>query len=127
MRDIIKKEGFDFAFDPNACASCNGACCRGESGYIWVSKAEIEAIAKYLGLQSERFIEEYLVKVGYRWSLRELKREGEHICVFFDGGCTIYEVRPSQCRSYPFWERYKDKKYISEVCAECKGILPLSS
>ncbi len=124
MRDIIKKEGFGFAFDQSACASCNGACCRGESGYVWVNSKEIEAIANFLKIGTERFIADYLVKVGYKWSLKELKRKGEYFCVFFENGCTIYPVRPAQCRSYPFWKRYKDKKYISEVCAECKGILP---
>ncbi len=125
MQNIIKKEGFAFAFDPNACASCNGACCRGESGYIWVDKNEIVSIAKFLGINTQEFISNYLKKVGYRFSIKEIQYKGEHICLFFEEGkgCSIYPVRPRQCREYPFWQRYKDKKYISEVCEECKGIL----
>ncbi|HEV3238042.1 MAG TPA: YkgJ family cysteine cluster protein, partial [Gemmataceae bacterium] len=36
-------------------------------------------------------------------SLRE-KTNGD--CIFFekDVGCTIYEIRPRQCRTWPFWE-----------------------
>ncbi len=123
---IIEKEGFPFSFDTNACFSCNGACCRGESGYIWVDRKEIEAIASYLQMSSERFIEDFLKKEGYRYSLKEFKKGGEYFCIFFDeekNGCSIYPVRPKQCSSYPFWDRYKDEKYLHEVCKECKGIV----
>jgi Fe-S-cluster containining protein len=120
----MKKEGFAFSFDPAACAACGGGCCRGESGYVWVKKDEIAAIADFLGMQSEEFIEQALKKVGYRYTIKEVVRQGEHMCLFFDPqkGCEIYEVRPRQCREYPFWERYKEKKNIHEVCAQCPGI-----
>ncbi|BAF70101.1 YkgJ family cysteine cluster protein [Nitratiruptor sp. SB155-2] len=125
MRSIVEKEGFAFRFDQNACTSCNGACCRGESGYIWVNSKEIAQISDFLGMKSEQFKKEYLIKVGYRYSLKELKINGEHFCIFFEEGkgCTIYPVRPMQCRTYPFWDRYKEKKNLQEVCQECKGIL----
>ena len=124
MSHIITKEGFDFAFDPTACGSCEGSCCRGESGYIWVTSKEIEKIARFLDISTREFIDGYLKKVGYRYSIKEIKKEGEHLCLFFNGGCEIYDVRPSQCRSYPFWDHFKKNK--DEVCKECKGILPLS-
>ncbi|MRI58916.1 MAG: zinc/iron-chelating domain-containing protein [Epsilonproteobacteria bacterium] len=124
MSDLITKEGFDFAFDPGMCASCEGNCCRGESGYIWVTKSEIEQIARFLGITSQHLIQNYLKKVGYRYTIKEIKREGEYFCLFFDKGCQIYPVRPAQCRSYPFWDHFKNNK--EEVCKECKGILPLS-
>lgn len=36
-------------------------------------------------------------------SIRE-RRNGD--CIYFKAGigCTVYEVRPRQCRSWPFWE-----------------------
>ncbi len=128
MRNLIKKEGFSFAFDPAACTQCNGACCRGESGYIWLNKKEIEEIANFLGLKSEIFLQEYCKKEGYRYSIKEIKRKGEHFCIFFEEnkGCQIYSVRPQQCREYPFWPRYKEKNNIDEVCKECIGISLLS-
>ncbi len=123
MSDIIKKDGFDFAFDPAQCANCEGDCCRGESGYIWVNPKEMERIARFLKISIEEFKQEYLKKVGYRYSIKEIQKNGEFFCLFFDQGCEIYEVRPSQCRSYPFWDHFKTNK--EEVCKECKGILPL--
>ncbi len=125
MRDLIKKDGFIFAFDPQACFSCNGACCRGESGVVWLKKKDVENIAKYLGITEKSFLQEYCKKERYSYTLKELKRKGEYFCVFFEEGkgCQIYPARPKQCKDYPFWERYKDKNYIDEVCKECKGIL----
>ncbi len=127
MSHLIEKEGFDFAFDPTACGRCEGNCCRGESGYVWLDRESIEQIADFLQMPAKEFLENYCKKVGYRYTLRELKIAGEHVCIFFDKGCTIYPVRPKQCRSYPFWDRYKDKKNLSEVCAECIGIVFKSS
>ena len=125
MQNIIQKDGFSFAFDANTCSSCNGACCRGESGYIWLRSDEIASIAEYLQLDREEFLQNYCKKEGYRYTLKELKRGGEYFCVFFEEnrGCSIYPVRPKQCKEYPFWDRYKDTNNIQEVCQECKGIV----
>src|SRR5262249_16944213 len=37
---------------------------------------------------------------------RSLKEKPNGDCVFYDrkAGCTIYPVRPAQCRTWPFWE-----------------------
>ncbi len=97
---MIKKYGYDFSFNPLSCNSCDGNCCRGESGYIWVKYSEIERIAEMLEMDLEEFATIYLKKVGHRYSLVE-KRLGENdfACVFFDEVrrvCTIYDVRPLQ-------------------------------
>jgi hypothetical protein len=33
------------------------------------------------------------------------KRDGK--CIFYDGGCKIYSIRPIACRKYPFYLREK--------------------
>jgi len=45
----------------------------------------------------------YTRKVGDQRTLRE-QANGD--CVFYDRqrGCTVYPVRPRQCRTWPFWE-----------------------
>ncbi len=126
MQDMMKKDGFDFAFDPSACESCEGNCCIGESGYIWVTPTEIRAIAAHIDLDEESFRTTQLRKVGYRYSLRENKIGESYECAFFDKSkrqCSIYEVRPSQCRSFPFWDYFKE--HIQEVEKECPGIVRL--
>jgi Fe-S-cluster containining protein len=126
MQDIVKKEGFSFGFDPKACFECEGRCCIGESGYIWVTPSEIEKIANFLSLKRDVFIKNHTQKVKYKRSLKEIKvSDNNYMCQFFDPlskSCKIYEVRPSQCRTFPFWDRYKDEKYIEEVRSECPGI-----
>ena len=124
MSSLNKKDGYNFAFDSKACESCAGYCCIGESGYIWISKNEIEALAKYLNIDSEILKEKYLFKVGYKYSIKEVTLdENSFACCFFNlerKQCMIYEVRPAQCRTFPFWDYFKINE--NEVYKECPGI-----
>jgi Fe-S-cluster containining protein len=123
--DLITKDGYDYKFMPSACASCGGACCTGESGYIWAKYKEIEKMANFLELTIEEFATIYLKKVKHRYSIIEKKIDiDNYACIFFDNStkqCTIYPVRPTQCRSFPFWEIFKNDK--EEVKKECQGII----
>lgn len=120
----MRKEGYPYAFNTSACEECQGRCCTGESGYIFVSHTEIEAIAKLLNLSVNDFGVKYLFKKGYKYSLKERLYEGSYECVFYDresNGCTIYEARPKQCRTFPFWDYFKQR--VDEVKEECPGIV----
>ncbi len=122
----ISKEGFAYNFDSKACETCAGNCCIGESGYIWVDKQRAENIAGFLGIKVEEFYKNYLKKVNYRFSLKEIEYNGGYRCVFFNlekRACTIYPVRPKQCVSFPFWDYFK--KNIKELENECPGITRL--
>lgn len=121
---IVSQEGYPYRFDSRACETCKGRCCNGESGNIWVNRQEIETIAAGLSMETETFIRVYLKKVGYRFSIRELKIRNNYACVFYDqekNGCAIYGTRPEQCRTFPFWLYYKDK--ADEVAEECPGVI----
>ncbi|HHC11511.1 MAG TPA: YkgJ family cysteine cluster protein [Campylobacterales bacterium] len=123
--DLVTKDGYNYKFNPTACESCGGACCTGESGYIWVKYQEIEKMAQFLELTIEEFATMYLRKVKHRYSIIEKKIDTDnYACIFFDNNikqCTIYPVRPLQCRTFPFWEIFK--KDIEEVKKECPGII----
>ncbi|QSZ42277.1 YkgJ family cysteine cluster protein [Sulfurimonas aquatica] len=124
MSDITKKEGYPYGFKPSACSTCAGRCCTGESGYIYVSKNEIISIAKLLNLSVNDFGVKYLFKKDYKYSIKEVQHEGSHECVFYDrntNGCKIYESRPSQCITFPFWDYYKTR--VDELKEECPGIV----
>jgi Fe-S-cluster containining protein len=84
------------------CTRC-GNCCTGEPGYVWVTAEEIAAIAAYREEPEEQVIALY-TKVATRG--RSLRERANGDCVFFESGkgCTIYPVRPRQCRTWPFWE-----------------------
>lgn len=121
---FLQQEGYGFTFDTNKCQECGGHCCIGESGYIWISKDEIKALAQYLNLSIEAFALKYLLKVGYKYSIKEITLEkNNYACIFFDTNkkaCSIYEFRPLQCRTFPFWEHFKTNK--EEVFKECIAV-----
>lgn len=122
--NIIKKDGFDFSFDPNGCDTCEGNCCIGQSGNIWINKTEIENLAKHLNITLDELRVKFIEKRGYRYSLKELKlSQDNYACIFFDLNkkqCSIYEARPLQCRTFPFWDYFKQNK--EEVIKECPAI-----
>ena len=122
---IISEEGYNYQFSPSACETCGGACCTGASGYIWAKYPEIEKMADFLSLTVEEFAIRYLKKVKHRYSLVETQLDDENFaCIFFNNElkqCSIYEVRPRQCRTFPFWETFKNNK--EEVKNECPGII----
>lgn len=87
------------------CTKCPGYCC--SYALIEIGKHDIARLAKHFGL-SERQARQRFTKYdkGTKvWVLRHQK--DEHfvtVCRFFDTEkrrCTIYEVRPGVCRTYP--------------------------
>lgn len=106
------------------CARC-GNCCSGPPGYVWVTKNEIKAIAEFLGCTNETLNKGLLRRVGLRYSLTE-KRDGD--CIFLkhkDGEsvCSIYPVRPTQCRTWPFWAaNLRSPKAWEAAALSCPGI-----
>ena len=123
--NLTSEEGYGYKFDSSACEACGGHCCTGESGYIWAKYDEVEKIADFVNLSVEDFATMYLRKVKHRYSLREKKlAHDNYACVFFDESkqrCSIYPVRPRQCRTFPFWEQFKNDE--EEVRKECPGIV----
>jgi len=109
------------------CRQC-GRCCIGEPGYVWVTEEEIAAMAERLGLSPARFSANFVRNVGKRKTIVELYN-GD--CAFFDReimGCKLYEVRPTQCRTWPFWNQNIDTpnswKRTAKFCPGCnKGDL----
>lgn len=92
------------------CTAC-GNCCSGGPGYVWLSEAELARIASFLGVSPQAAANACCRTIGNRISLRELRNAaGQYDCIFLveqpDGRrlCRIYDVRPAQCRAWPFWD-----------------------
>ncbi len=123
MSDIMSEEGYTYNFNPSACETCQGRCCTGESGYIYITKEEITKIAGLLDLDVNVFVKEYLFKKGYKYSIKEIIFNDSHECIFYNresNGCNIYDARPSQCKTFPFWDYYKTR--VNELKLECPGV-----
>jgi len=108
------------------CQGC-GRCCSGpDEGYIWVTRREVELIADFLKISIGQLRREYLKRVGFRTSIREepISRD----CIFLEktdegARCKIYEVRPSQCRNWPFWpNNLASAAAWNRAASKCGGI-----
>lgn len=122
--NVPERESSDSAwYAPGLAFECTrcGACCTGEPGFVWVDHPEIERLARSLDLTVDEFGSRYLRQVLGRISLIE-RPNGD--CVFWDrqAGCTVYGVRPTQCRTWPFWdENVASPEDWRETQAVCPG------
>ena len=116
MSEQWYKDGLKFS-----CKRCTYCCTFTGGGYIWVSKKEIEKIASNLNLSLNNFGKKYLKKFHGQYSLLE-KPNGE--CIMYEnGGCKIYEFRPTQCIAFPFWpENMRSQETWEALKKTCPGI-----
>ena len=88
------------------CTRC-GKCCTGFPGFVYLSQPDMKSISDYLNMDKGVFAKKYVREVHVfhekRFSLIEKRN---YDCIFWDKICTIYPVRPHQCRTYPFWKRH---------------------
>ncbi|MEM7356705.1 MAG: YkgJ family cysteine cluster protein [Acidobacteriota bacterium] len=104
-------------------ADC-GACCSGKMGpgAVWVNREEMERLAEHTGLPVYEFKSRYIRRLEGRYSLKE---KPNYDCVFLEPGrgCSVYDARPGQCRTYPFWDRVMASRVTWQIEAEsCPGI-----
>ncbi|MFN2426574.1 MAG: YkgJ family cysteine cluster protein [Candidatus Binatia bacterium] len=102
------------------CTGC-GKCCTGGDGYVWVTGAEIHALAARLALEPNEFGRRYLRRFEGRYALVDAAGGA---CVFLRGkSCSVYEDRPAQCRAFPWWPvNLKSPRAWSEAARSCEGI-----
>ena len=119
--------GDGLAFECHRC----GNCCRG-AGNVWISDAEITALARALEMTADELRSVYTRAPEQEDRERDgeaprtlLRQKSNEDCVFWDerSGCTIYAHRPRQCRTYPFWRGilHARETWESEA-SSCAGI-----
>jgi Fe-S-cluster containining protein len=105
------------------CTQCGNCCSGPTTGFVWVDEDEIRSIAQAMEVDDiDEFERRFVRRVGARKSLVEYA-DGD--CIFLDPttrGCSIYPVRPRQCRTWPFWyENLSSPKAWSKTAAGCPG------
>lgn len=111
------------------CTMC-GNCCTGAPGTVVLDAGERRALAGALGLGEAEFLERYTKPMDGGVSLGERLTAFGWDCVFLDrtavpgrAVCGVYEHRPLQCRTWPFWKRnLGDERAWDRAGATCPGI-----
>lgn len=128
------------------CTQC-GNCCTGGPGYVWINEEEVDRLAEFLKITPRQVLSRYCRKVGGRWTLNERRtRHGNYDCVFLTEidtprpagtkqlkpgesiplkrrGCSIYPVRPLQCRTWPFWNsNLSSREMWDHAGKKCPGL-----
>lgn len=116
--DAWYKEGLHFQ-----CTEC-GQCCTGAPGYVWVTEEEMKDMADSLDISLDLFKRKYTRQKDNRFSLIEKKSGDQYDCVFLrDKKCLVYQARPVQCRTYPWWqENVRSEKSWKLASEHCEGI-----
>ncbi len=99
-----------------------GRCCtsRGEYGYIYLTRADRRRLAEHLGMELEDFVRRHCQTTEGHLHLKEPDKD----CMFLkERRCSVYEARPSQCRTWPFWpENMNPRTWSEEIASFCPGV-----
>jgi uncharacterized protein len=93
---------------------------RGTYGYVYLTLEDRRRLAGHFGLRTSAFTRRYCLKTGGHYHLRDF---GE-ACQYLDGTrCMVYEARPTQCRTWPFWpENMGARVWSEEIATYCPGV-----
>ena len=103
------------------CTGC-GACCQRE-GEVYVTDEELDAIARFARREGLK-LELTHVKLEHAglWSI-PIPAGGACPLLDQEGRCSVHEVKPWQCRAYPFWpEIMQGEASWREEGEFCEGI-----
>lgn len=114
-------------YSDGLCFECQRCryCCSSEPGYVFLSEKDLDNASREMGLDREAFISIYCRYVDFgAYYLVSLKEKDNYDCIFLtDKGCSIYNGRPTQCRTYPFWSGVMEsEKTWNEEKKLCPGI-----
>jgi len=102
-----------------SCTQC-GDCCKGYGG-TYISRADVNSIATYIGMGPEQFEHTYCAASGGRWVLAQ---QENGFCVFWqDRMCGIHPVKPKMCKAWPFIRNLLvDPGNWEKMASMCPGI-----
>ena len=121
--DACFEDAHETAFANIDCLTCAN-CCKTTGPRL--NTTDIDRIASHLGMQVSAFSDKYV----------QIDEDGDRVmtvlpCPFLeeDNACSIYEVRPKACRTYPHTDRRKQRQLFNlhlknlEVCPAVQSVL----
>ncbi len=101
----------------------SGRCCvsRGQYGFVYLTAEDRKRMGRLLKISTGEFTRKYCGKTD---GVFHLKDGTGPDCIFLKNNrCEVYEARPIQCRTWPFWpEVMNAKTWAKEVAAFCPGV-----
>ncbi len=142
----LRRDDIEVTF---ACTRC-GKCCTGAPGIVRVAPEEIAGMARVKGMSVDTFVKAYVrsmagngescgsgllpatgpAAVATGRSLPQqpvlaLRERENGDCILLEGKnvCTVYDARPAQCRTYPFWPKHTGsiEAWFQLMREECPG------
>lgn len=100
----------------------SGKCCtsRGSYGYVYLNLADRKRMAAHLKMKLAAFTKAHCEHEDGHYFLKDPSKD----CEFLEGKrCSVYEGRPMQCRTWPFWpENMNAKTWTKEIATFCPGV-----
>jgi len=116
MDGLFYNDGLRFA-----CLSC-GKCCRISDGVVHLTEDDVLRMAGFFDVSREEFLRKYSRK---EYKSRVLKDFPNGDCIFYREaqGCAVYEARPTQCRTFPFWKiNLRSQETWESAAVDCHGM-----
>ncbi len=105
------------------CTQC-GLCCtvRGDYACVYVDDTECGKLADFLGLDLEVLKKRFTFVDEDGWQQLRF-RQGRCAFLGAEGRCSVYEARPLQCRTFPFWpELIRRGRWTRQAQRLCEGV-----
>ncbi|CEG43880.1 Predicted spermine/spermidine synthase [Plasmopara halstedii] len=111
------------------CTEC-GKCCTGRGGRVRVNDREIKELAAFKNLTVNDFKRKHTLELNKNNNGQNvtqsilLQTSDDNQCIFLQGSkCSVYKVRPTQCRTFPWWPEHLVSEYDWQLAAnQCEGI-----
>ncbi len=109
---------------PFSCQPDCGKCCDEPGGIVYLRPEDAQIMANYHNMSVEDWLEKDCHQtIDGRYILNS--DPITQICIYLDENkkCIVYEARPAQCRSYPFWsENVRSDRSWKRTVSECPGL-----
>ena len=107
-----------------SCQTDCGKCCDEPGGIVYLKPSDAERLASHQEIDIREWLErDCETTIDGRFILKS--DESTEICIYLDENkqCKVYEARPAQCRSFPFWsENLRSDKSWRKTVDFCPGL-----
>lgn len=106
------------------CKQCSW-CCGNGPGVVYLSLEDLARLCEFSKTNYVDFIKKYCRWVMYTDGneVLALQEDKQYRCILWKDGCSMYDARPVQCSTYPWWDWLCGSKEMWQECGKtCPGI-----